>query len=100
MSSRRFSSSIGSRGDDTTPTTAEAPILPPMRQFTAVLALLIAGASVGTPSPRAQSAPDTAWRQWGGPHRNFMVETTGLADTWPDTGPRVLWKRPLGPGHS
>ena len=47
-------------------------------------------------------AADTggAWRQWGGPNRNFIVEATGLADKWPDAGPRAIWSRPLGTGHS
>lgn len=49
-----------------------------------------------------RSAPGAkaGWPQWGGPNRNFVVEATGLADKWPDTGPRVLWSRPLGTGHS
>ena len=45
-------------------------------------------------------AADTAWLQWGGPRRNFMVDTTGLASTWPASGPRRLWNRTLGEGHS
>ena len=44
--------------------------------------------------------PDGAWRQWGGPTRNFIVNATGLADAWPEGGPRVIWSRPLGTGHS
>lgn len=40
------------------------------------------------------------WPQWGGPHRNFMVEATGLAETWPPSGPKRLWSRALGDGHS
>ena len=44
--------------------------------------------------------PEGAWLQWGGPDRNFIVETTGLADKWPDSGPREIWSRPLGNGHS
>ena len=40
------------------------------------------------------------WRQWGGPNRNFLSDAVGLADAWPETGPRVLWSRPLGLGHS
>lgn len=47
----------------------------------------------------AQSAPP-AWTQWGGPTRDFMVPSTGLASSWPATGPRRLWTRPLGEGHS
>ena len=48
----------------------------------------------------AQSAPGESWRQWGGPTRNFIVNSTGLADKWPETGPPVIWTRPLGTGHS
>jgi outer membrane protein assembly factor BamB len=41
-----------------------------------------------------------AWTQWGGPNRNFQTDARGLKDTWPATGPRVVWKRPLGEGYS
>jgi outer membrane protein assembly factor BamB len=50
-----------------------------------------------TTQSRSQGVP---WTQWGGPHRNFQTEATGLKDTWPATGPRVIWKRPLGEGYS
>ena len=40
------------------------------------------------------------WTQWGGPNRNFQTEASGLRDTWPAAGPRVVWKRPLGEGYS
>src|SRR5262245_15084690 len=40
------------------------------------------------------------WPQWGGPERNFIAKSKGLASTWPATGPRQLWTRPLGEGHS
>jgi hypothetical protein len=36
----------------------------------------------------------------GRPHRNFQTEATGIKDTWPATGPRVMWKRPIGEGYS
>ncbi len=36
----------------------------------------------------------------GGPHRNFQTQASGIKDTWPATGPRVIWKRPLGEGYS
>ena len=50
------------------------------------------------PVPAARNAPQ--WTQWGGPHRNFQTEATGLKDTWPAAGPRVVWKRALGEGYS
>ena len=40
------------------------------------------------------------WPQWGGPRRNFTAETTNLAEAWPAGGPRQLWTRILGYGHS
>jgi outer membrane protein assembly factor BamB len=40
------------------------------------------------------------WTQWGGPNRNFMSDAKGLASAWPAGGPRRLWTRPLGEGHS
>ncbi|UCE62091.1 MAG: PQQ-like beta-propeller repeat protein [Phycisphaerales bacterium] len=45
-------------------------------------------------------ATDTDWPQWGGPNRNFTVDTSGLADQWPPGGPRKLWHRTLGDGYS
>lgn len=40
------------------------------------------------------------WLQWGGPNRNFTSPAKGLAAAWPATGPKQLWSRPLGEGHS
>jgi outer membrane protein assembly factor BamB len=44
--------------------------------------------------------PAPTWTQWGGPTRDFMVPSTGLANSWPAGGPRRLWTRGLGEGHS
>lgn len=40
------------------------------------------------------------WPQWGGPNRDFHTPATGLADHWPEAGPRKLWERALGEGYS
>ena len=48
----------------------------------------------------AASCYGADWRQWGGPSRDFKVTSTGLADKWPDGGPKQIWKRELGPGYS
>ena len=40
------------------------------------------------------------WPQWGGPGRNFVSNSKGLAASWPQTGPKQLWSRALGEGHS
>ena len=56
------------------------------------------------PAPQPAAAPSRPagipWTQWGGPHRNFQTEAKGIKDTWPATGPRVMWKRPIGEGYS
>jgi len=46
----------------------------------------------------AQESPD--WPGWGGPSGDFTLSPEGLASSWPATGPRVLWKRSMGEGHS
>ena len=48
------------------------------------------------PEPASRSA----WPQWGGPDRNFTSPSTGLATSWPAEGPRRVWSRALGQGHS
>jgi len=69
-----------------------------MRLVAAFAFVLLAGPEVAQLS--AQPNATAAWRQWGGPNRNFMVNATGLAEKWPETGPPVIWSRPLGTGHS
>ncbi len=41
-----------------------------------------------------------SWLQWGGPQRDFKIPADGLASTWSDDGPEVIWSRDLGPGYS
>ena len=60
--------------------------------FTSLAALLLLGQVVHPQSP--------AWPQWGGPQRNFVVAAKGLAASWPSDGPKRLWSRELGEGHS
>ena len=69
-----------------------------MRQlFTlAALAALTAFETSGTVSGQASAS----WLQWGGPGRNFVSESKDLASSWPPGGPKKLWSRPLGEGHS
>jgi outer membrane protein assembly factor BamB len=40
------------------------------------------------------------WPQWGGPGRDFVVKSKGLRSAWPAAGPKRLWTRELGEGHS
>lgn len=54
------------------------------------------------PVQTAQTAPSGApeWPQWGGPNRNFKVFSGALKESWPAGGPKRLWSRSLGEGHS
>lgn len=63
--------------------------------MTRVLVLFLATAITIAPSAFAGD-----WLKWGGPSGDFTVATEGLADRWPDEGPPLLWKRPLGDGFS
>lgn len=63
--------------------------------------LLVPALLMLTPRTAVRTAsPDHAWPQWGGPNRNFIVDAPQLSDEWPPGGPRVIWSRPLGTGHS
>ncbi len=60
---------------------------------------LIVTATLATWALCSQNAA-AQWSGWGGPNRDFHVETTGLSDTWPADGPKQLWSRELGAGYS
>jgi len=69
----------------------------------AALLFLSAGSLFGVPAPQTagKSAPQSqSWLGWGGPRRNFTSDAKGLANAWPPDGPKRLWSRPLGEGHS
>ena len=40
------------------------------------------------------------WPQWFGPNRDGISSEKGLLKDWPDSGPAVLWRTPLGEGFS
>ena len=67
--------------------------------MTRTLRILIALIVTAGSASLAQ-VPSPSWTQWGGPTRDFMVPSTGLANSWPAGGPKQLWTRPLGEGHS
>jgi len=56
----------------------------------------------GNAKPAAKAAVPAGddWPVWGGRNRDFIVNTSGLADSWPASGPKKLWTRPLGDGYS
>jgi outer membrane protein assembly factor BamB len=65
----------------------------------AMLIAAVGALPAQTPAP-ARPAPAAAWLQWGGPTRNFVLDAQPLALAWPAAGPRQLWTRALGEGHS
>ena len=40
------------------------------------------------------------WPQFRGVHRDGTSAETGLAGSWPETGPKELWRVPIGEGYS
>jgi outer membrane protein assembly factor BamB len=64
-----------------------------------ITAALAAGGS--TASLAATDPPiDAEWAWWGGPRWDWQPATPALADAWPESGPPVVWRRPLGEGYS
>jgi outer membrane protein assembly factor BamB len=51
-------------------------------------------------APAKTAAVGEDWLTWGGKNRDFIVNTSGLADSWPADGPKRIWSRPLGDGYS
>ena len=55
---------------------------------------------VATLTSTQSQSPPPSWPQWGGPTRNFVVDAPAVSKPWPPGGPRRLWSRALGEGHS
>jgi outer membrane protein assembly factor BamB len=58
------------------------------------------GLAIVDTTTRVSAQTPASWLQWGGPTRNFMSDSKGLASSWPAGGPKKLWSRALGEGHS
>jgi outer membrane protein assembly factor BamB len=56
-------------------------------------------ASAG-PDQKNGAAVGEDWPCWRGPHADGISRETGLRNTWPKEGPRVLWKAELSGGYS
>lgn len=46
------------------------------------------------------TASATEWPQWRGPNRDGVSSEIGILKEWAASGPKVLWKHPLGEGFS
>lgn len=82
-----------------------------MTLFVILMALALSAQTARNDSatkPGAKKAPAKSkpvpsgedWLVWGGKNRDFLVNAPGLADSWPASGPKKLWSRPLGDGYS
>jgi outer membrane protein assembly factor BamB len=40
------------------------------------------------------------WPQWLGPNRNGIWDEKGTLDKFPEGGPKVLWRQPIGSGYA
>lgn len=65
-----------------------APLLLPIATLLCLLSTLQGRAAEGD------------WPQWRGPRGDGISTETGLLETWPEAGPEVLWRVPLGAGFS
>lgn len=52
------------------------------------------------PAAWADPSKGADWPQYRGPQQNGVSLEKGLLRAWPESGPRVLWKKPIGNGFS
>ncbi len=48
----------------------------------------------------ASSERNSGWTQFRGPSSNGISKETGLAASWPESGPAEVWRVPIGAGYS
>ena len=61
----------------------------------ALLGLVLSGACravMAADTARLIASPEPDWPQWRGPRRDAVSTETGLLDSWPEGGPKLLWK--------
>ena len=72
-----------------------------VKKSSVVLALLALTLSVlAASAEKADGEPALDWPQWRGPNRDAVSPETGLLEKWPEGGPKVLWRIPVGAGFS
>jgi outer membrane protein assembly factor BamB len=62
-------------------------------------ALLLLGAGLAA-AAGADPSVGTDWPRFRGPQQNGVSLEKGLLRSWPESGPKVLWKKPIGSGFS
>ncbi|MCP3980681.1 MAG: PQQ-binding-like beta-propeller repeat protein [bacterium] len=64
------------------------------------LATLSVGIVAADSTEGSAGAAALDWPQWRGPKRDAVSLQTGLLQRWPEGGPEVLWRTPVGAGYS
>jgi outer membrane protein assembly factor BamB len=65
----------------------------------ALTIVLLFGAGLA-PAAGADPSRGVDWPQFRGPQQNGVSLEKGLLRSWPEGGPKVLWKKPIGSGFS
>jgi outer membrane protein assembly factor BamB len=81
----------------------------PLGFLSLLIVSLNASGALGEPRRAGMTAPVRAvadrsvsrdWPHWRGPHFDGISRETGLLKSWPEEGPRILWKASLSGGFS
>jgi outer membrane protein assembly factor BamB len=66
------------------------------------VAFLVFGAGLAWSGAVAAAGPSTGtdWPRFRGPQQNGVSVEKGLLRSWPESGPKVVWKKPIGSGFS
>lgn len=71
-----------------------------IRQLRAATVVAAAIGALLLAAPFAADSEDRDWPQFRGMNRDGITGETGLAGSWPESGPKELWRVPLGEGYS
>lgn len=66
----------------------------------AILWLAGAGLARAAGADPSTGTTETDWPQFRGPQQNGVSAEKGLLRSWPESGPKILWKKPIGNGFS
>jgi outer membrane protein assembly factor BamB len=69
-----------------------------IKNYKLTLVLAIAVCAICTGLYNTAEAAD--WPNWRGPNHNGISNETGWNTNWPETGPKKLWEKTLGPGFA
>ncbi len=63
-----------------------------------VMRQVVLGLSLGLAAGSAAQADE--WPQWLGPQRDGVWRETGIVDRFPEGGPKIRWRTPIGSGYA